>query len=530
MKLVKTCFISLVLFSLVSCNHDSYIFDSSIISSESSSENNSIKREDKQKNLELKDNYLTNLYGGINRLPSIGKSKIFVVPVTFSDFIIPSSKQNEIKDHLNKTFFGDSNQTSWESVSSFYSKSSYQQLNITGEVSDVYKAKNNLSYYINQARNYPVYSSNSILKEVYDYFFASNKYKISDFDSDQDGVIDCVELIYLYPQYGYEGTFPSYITNRNLGSTDKGNLLWAYTYWYCGYDGYESKEDLVKYKALGDYVWASYFFTNGSGEDKIDAHTYIHETGHALGLDDYYDGNSLTSPAGAVTMMANNICDLDPYSKYFLGWTSPYKFSNNDFSDEKNEYTITLKPFESSGDSLILATDSNNTPFDEYYILDYYTPTFLNEEDSLNEYPGNGLHGFDKSGIRVYKINSKLVKSDITFSEVSDVLDYDNITWNYSNGDFNMIYASNTSYKYSTSRDNPDLIKLISSLGEDRSNKFTTPSYTGGTVVGDSKDLFQEGDTHLNDYFFDDGSLLKYSVEITNLSEESATLTLRYTD
>ena len=52
---------------------------------------------------------------------------------------------------------------------------------------------------------------------------------------------------------------------------------------------------------------------------KLDLHTFLHETGHLLGLYNYYaSDDSYCHPAGCSTMMNQNICDLDSYSKMIL--------------------------------------------------------------------------------------------------------------------------------------------------------------------------------------------------------------------
>ena len=51
-------------------------------------------------------------------------------------------------------------------------------------------------------------------------------------------------------------------------------------------------------------------------------YTAIHETGHQLGLTDYY-ANSYTSGTNAAVMMDRNEGDEDCFSKMLLGWISP---------------------------------------------------------------------------------------------------------------------------------------------------------------------------------------------------------------
>ena len=77
-------------------------------------------------------------YLGYHDLPSTGNSKMLVIPVVFSDCSLSEQELKTEHEFLEKTFFGKSEDTYWESVSSFYQKSSYNNLNITGKVSDYF--------------------------------------------------------------------------------------------------------------------------------------------------------------------------------------------------------------------------------------------------------------------------------------------------------------------------------------------------------------------------------------------------------
>ena len=47
----------------------------------------------------------------------------------------------------------------------------------------------------------------------------------------------------------------------------------------------------------------------------------IHETGHALGLDDYYDTVGSTGGFGGGTMMDSNVGDQDPYLPFDISYS-----------------------------------------------------------------------------------------------------------------------------------------------------------------------------------------------------------------
>ena len=75
------------------------------------------------------------------------------------------------------------------------------------------------------------------------------------------------------------------------------------------------------------YSWSSLYFTNFHKERKVDSSIYIHETGHLLGLSDYYNTEKKKQgyyyqPTGFFDLMDSNQGDHTALSKYLLNWTS----------------------------------------------------------------------------------------------------------------------------------------------------------------------------------------------------------------
>ena len=64
----------------------------------------------------------TNL--GFRDLPSKGSPSILVIPVVFTDCSLNEEELSYYHNKIDDTFFGESEDTYWESVSSFYNKSS----------------------------------------------------------------------------------------------------------------------------------------------------------------------------------------------------------------------------------------------------------------------------------------------------------------------------------------------------------------------------------------------------------------------
>ena len=63
---------------------------------------------------------------------SIGAQKLLVIPVVVSDYTDEVNDQS--LENLNKAFFGSSEDLAYESVASYYEKSSYGRFTLTGEV------------------------------------------------------------------------------------------------------------------------------------------------------------------------------------------------------------------------------------------------------------------------------------------------------------------------------------------------------------------------------------------------------------
>ena len=75
-----------------------------------------------------------------------------------------------------------------------------------------------------------------------------------------------------------------------------------------------------------DFITQDVAITSGFNYDDnkgLDSHVLIHETGHMLGLNDYYNtyGDSTYSPLGGLDMMDGDFGDNNPYSKILLGNT-----------------------------------------------------------------------------------------------------------------------------------------------------------------------------------------------------------------
>jgi hypothetical protein len=151
----------------------------------------------------------------------------------------------------------------------------------------------------------------------------------------------------------------------------------------------------------------------------------IHETGHMLGIADYYSYNNSTyDSVGKKDMMSNNVHDHNPYTKLFYGWLTPYIVYGS--------ATITIDSCQSQNALFVLPydnkeyiKDANNkicfNVYDEYLVLDYFTPNNLNAAN----YDCYGINHLKGEGGRLYHVDARMGRytyPTFTLSDDSDAL------------------------------------------------------------------------------------------------------------
>ena len=347
-------------------------------------------------NVTLKDTYHSfesKKLHNLQVLPSTGDVNLLIIPILlpgYENIDLDNDGKNDnnkvIKD-IEQAFFGTEN-TYFESVKTFYQKSSFGQLNLNGEVTEWFDVAEWTNY--TNAASIDVNQTFDIVKSAVNWAKNIIKIDMSKYDSDKDGYIDGVWCIYSSPNL------------KNGGPQTDYTNYWAYTSW--GNQDNTIETPNVKNPIYNLFGWASYDFMYENNNNTIDAHTYIHEIGHFLGLNDYYSDHMSYNPIGKIDMMDGNIIDLNSYSKMLLGWTKPYVVTGNT--------TISLNSMHNQNSLIVIPGDSqtidNNTfdPFGEYILLEYYTNDGLNNNDSVNKY-SNGFQATQEKGIRIYHIDNR---------------------------------------------------------------------------------------------------------------------------
>lgn len=412
-------------------------------------------------------------------LPSTGDFHALVIPVQFDGDTITKSQL----DMLDKAFNGNSNDTGWESVQSYYQKASYGKLNLTFDIQDVYHAQHNSNYYATYRENYTQdgqqftrTGEEVILTEALAHY--EPLIDLTQYDFNGDDTIDAVYLIY-----------------SASVDYDEADFYWAYVTWYYGDQKYDGLDAYYYLFAGFDFMDESTSRDPGSGYDpisglKINAATYIHETGHLLGLDDYYDYDTKSGcneGLGGADMMDWTVGDQNVYSKIMLGWLEPTIVNDTT--------TLTIESSQASASAILIPLNFKNSYFCEYLLIDLYSAEGLNALHARQE--NSILYDGASYGVRIYHVSSSINKP------------YDND------------YGSFTDYNNTST--NFALIKLVEADGEKK--------FASSRGYAAASDLWQAG-AKLSEafptYMRNDGKQVNFDVIINSVSATSASITVTF--
>ncbi len=458
------------------------------------------------------DDYMANNYYKLDNCPLSGSPKLLIIPIWFSDstdFILESKKET-IRSDIQKTYLGTNSETGWRSVKTFYEEESQGTMSLTGVVADWYNVGVSYKTYANSSSGGNA-TKTLVTTASNAYFSKSGSDSRSSFDTNNDGYLDGVMLIYAAPDY------------QSLGNESYGNL-WAYCYWVQQSASPANPTPNVFFWASYDFMYSSsksYTQTGktsyGHGDTShcnVDAHTFIHEMGHVLGLEDYYDySDAKYEAAGGFSMQDYNVGGHDPYSVMAYGWANPYIPTKT--------MSITINPFQSSHDIILLANHTVDSVFDEYMLLELYTPTGLNQFDSQYQYGGAYPLGPSTPGIRLWHIDARLISVDSA----------DSYDWSTNPNDGGVMHAMSNTYEGSDHSsplgDGYYDYNILQLIRNDTSETYHT------SAVLSSSDLFKQGNSYsqatYSSQFVDgtkmnNGSTLGWSFSVTSLSSTSATI------
>jgi len=297
--------------------------------------------------LDLDEEVKADLVAGPKRLPSIGRQRVFALLIGFSDYPGLNPKAEIHRRLFNE---GPVHERPYESLRDYYLRSSYGLLELAGTTLGWYRTS-----YPQSSVQQTTQGREDLILEAIDHFDAQG-HDFSRYDNDADGAIDYFLVFYAGPHQEW------------------GDFWWGYQ------QTYQDSSTTVDGLQLGAYSWQWESWEVGG---PFTAGVAIHETGHALGLPDYYDYDAEIGPPGGLgglDMMDNNWGDHNAFSKFVLGWIDPMVV--NEGSEE-----ILLNPSSESRDAVILMHgDPVDDPFGEYFIAQ------VRRRDGNDvDYPTNGL-------------------------------------------------------------------------------------------------------------------------------------------
>jgi M6 family metalloprotease-like protein len=209
--------------------------------------------------------------------------------ISFSDY--PGVTTPE---YFSSRLFGDGvGNPPFDSLRNFYRRSSYNQLTIEGNVLGWYQAP-----YARGTVAETDQGRQNLIKEALNYY-NSQGHDFSQYDNDGDGAIDYFCVFWTGP-HGEWAEF-----------------WWGYYTWFSDSTFRLDGKRLTNYS----WQWELYNYPNGT----FGPSTIVHETGHALGLPDYYDYDDAVGPRGGVGGLdiMDSTGDHNCFSKFMLDWIDP---------------------------------------------------------------------------------------------------------------------------------------------------------------------------------------------------------------
>ncbi|NPA44761.1 MAG: M6 family metalloprotease domain-containing protein [Chlorobi bacterium] len=290
-------------------------------------------------------------------MPTKGDVNILVLLVEFQDY--PHYTEQAVVE--NKVLGeGDSAAYPYESLKNYYERASYSQLHFQGNVLGWYSAPYSRSEVVKTTAG-----RETLIKEIFTYYDEQGV-DFSQFDNDGNGSIDYFAIVWTGPHEDWAEFWWGYQTSFSDSSFSvDGVRLAAYSWQWENYnypDTYDSSLTNIEFSPK----------------------TLIHETGHALGLPDYYDYDSSIGPKGGVgglDMMAASWGDHNCFSKFVLDWLEPSVIIND------GEHEVILNPSENDQNVVLVMPDYNETtPYSEFFMVQY-----RKREGNDTTYPNSGL-------------------------------------------------------------------------------------------------------------------------------------------
>lgn len=263
-------------------------------------------------------------------LPSKGSPRMLILLVDFDDY---PARPSDTTESMRERIFGAGGTFPYESLTAYYRRSSFGKLQLQGDVLGWYRAGPRSA--IPQTRE----GRDGLIEQA---LLSFKDLDLSRYDNDGDGRVDNLAVIW-------------------TGPTGE----WATFWWGCA-TRFADRDLTIGGVGLGSYSWQPVLHNYQAADAPFLANTLIHETGHALGLPDYYDYKPGEGPDGGLGrfgMMDSSSHDHNCFSKIALGWIEPKVVT---FDGE-----VPLGPAADYGDC-VLAVPAGQDPkfFGEYFLIE----------------------------------------------------------------------------------------------------------------------------------------------------------------
>ena len=312
-------------------------------------------------------------------MPTTGNVRVLSLYIDFAD--TKYSEEDYSAGQIEKELFGDGDVPApYESVSAWYERSSYGNLHIDGDVY-CYTCRGSMEQYSQGQHNYEPMIMEALQG-------LDDQINYGDYDSNHDGVIDCI-------------TFTVPLDN----ASDE-----MKKFWYAGticwfYNSFFTVDGMRVYKY-------SILDVMPNAEDMLYLkQTMIHEMGHMLGLPDYYkytddkDSEGLHGAAGD-ERMDDSIADFCGFSKLMYGWLKDTQVQHYKGDGVQS---FMLDDASKTGSCLILPINSSPDNYtSEYFLIEYVTATENNADMYEND-----------SGVRIFHVRADQFYGMFTYCNLS---------------------------------------------------------------------------------------------------------------
>ncbi len=275
---------------------------------------------------------------------SRGSIKTFALLISFPDYPAFQTPQA-----IASKLFGDGDGNwPYESLRNYYRRSSYNTLDIEGDVLGWYTPP-----YSRAGMPQTPEAREKLIEEALSYY-RNQGHDFSQYDNDGDGRVDYFMVIWTGPNNGWGSFWWEYQTSVAARNISLNGITLDQT----------------------RYSWLQ---ASHPDQPAFDARAAIHETGNAFGLPDYYDyidSNGSPSGLGGLDMMGGDCGDHNAFSKMLLGWITPQVFDLG-----RGEFS--LKASGSSPEAVLIVPNSPAAgTLDDFYLVqnrfrvenDFYLP------------------------------------------------------------------------------------------------------------------------------------------------------------